>query len=92
MLVSKKHWDKLPKGVRKVLKATAKEMQAFVYARAAELEIELLQNLIDGGITVNQADKAAFIAASGAIYDEFSSTVPGGADMIAKAMELAGGS
>jgi tripartite ATP-independent transporter DctP family solute receptor len=92
VIVSKKHWDKLPNGVRKVLKETAKEVQTFVYARAAELEIELLQNLVDGGIQVNVADKDAFVAGSESIYEEFSSTVPGGGDMIAKAMSLAGGS
>jgi tripartite ATP-independent transporter DctP family solute receptor len=92
VIVSKKHWDKLPKGVRKTLKETAKEVQTFVYARAAELEIELLQNLVDGGIQVNVADKDAFIAGSKSIYDEFSTSVPGGGDMIAKAMSLADGS
>ncbi len=92
VIVGKKHWDSLPAEVRQIVEETAKETQSFVYAKAAELEIELLQNLIDGGITVNQADKAAFVAASKGIYDEFSSSVPGGGDMVAKAMELAGGS
>ncbi len=92
VIVGKKHWDGLPADVRRIVEETAKATQSFVYARAAELEIELLQNLIDGGITVNQADKAAFVAASKGIYDEFSSSVPGGGDMVAKAMELAGGS
>ena len=48
--------------------------------------------LKDGGITVNEADKGAFIAASGPIYDEFSSNVPGGQEMVSKTMKLGEGS
>ena len=92
VIVGKDHWDGLPADVQQILEETAKETQSFVYAKAAELEIELLGNLVDGGITVNQADKAAFVAASKGIYDEFSTSVPGGADMIADAMALAEGS
>ena len=51
--------------------------------------VELLADLTAGGMAVNIANKAAFIAASKAIYDEYASTVEGGAEMIAKAQSLA---
>ena len=38
---------------------------------------------------VNNADKDAFIAASKPIYEEFGASVPGGKDLIDKALGLA---
>ena len=69
VLVSKEHFAKLPEDIQKTLMETAQETQAFVYELAAQLETDLLQNLKDGGITVNTADKDAFIAASVPIYE-----------------------
>jgi tripartite ATP-independent transporter DctP family solute receptor len=87
--VSTKYWAKLPEDVRQALEATAKETQAFVYKTAAQLEVDLLAELKAGGMQVNNADKAAFIAASKPIYEEFGSSVPGGKALIDKALGLA---
>ena len=89
VLVSAKHFAKLPEDIQADLVAAAEESQAAVYEMAAQLETELLQNLIDGGITVNEADKAAFVEASKPIYDEFASTVDGGAELIEQVLSLA---
>lgn len=62
------------------------------YTKAAELETELLQVVKDAGVEVNEADKDAFIAASGAIYDEYASTVEGGGELVEKVRSLAAGS
>lgn len=88
LLVGKKRWKKLPKDVRKILEATAIEMQEFVYATAEKLENDLEKKL-GASMKVNRADKKAFIKASQAIYDEFGSTVPGGKKLIDQAMKLA---
>ncbi|MDB4223492.1 TRAP transporter substrate-binding protein [Granulosicoccus sp.] len=88
VLVSAKHFAKLPEDIQSDLMAAAAESQDAVYEMAAQLETELLQNLIDGGIEVNTADKAAFVAASKPIYDEFASTVDGGAELISKVQAL----
>ena len=40
------------------------------------------------GVKVNEADKNAFIAASKAVYEEFGKEVPGGADLVNKAVAL----
>jgi len=82
-------WATLDAGIRDVLEATAKEVQAFVYETAARFEVELLDKIKAAGVEVNEANKQAFIDASGAIYDEFATSVPGGADMVTKAQELA---
>ncbi len=87
--VSTKYWAKLPEDVRKVLEETAKETQAYVYKIAAQLEVDLLAELKAGGMAVNNANKDAFIAASKPIYEEFGSSVPGGKELIDKALGLA---
>jgi tripartite ATP-independent transporter DctP family solute receptor len=92
VLVSDKHFSALPQEVQDALTQCASDTQAFVYETAARLETELLQNLKDGGIQVNEADKAAFIEASKPIYEEFAGSVDGGQDLIDTVQELAGGS
>jgi tripartite ATP-independent transporter DctP family solute receptor len=91
-LVSDEHFSKLPQDVQDALVKCAEETQDFVYDTAAKLETELLNNLKAGGIEVNEADKAAFIAASKPIYDEFAATVEGGQELIDIVQSLADGS
>ncbi len=88
VVVSDKHFAKLPQDVQDIVVSTAREMQSYVYALAAKLETDLLKELVDGGITVNNADKGAFIAASKPIYDEFSSSVNGGAELVKTVLDL----
>ncbi len=89
VVVSAKKWAKLDDGIRSTLEAVAKETQGFVYENAARLEVELLEKIKADGVAVNEADKQAFIDASGAIYDEFSGEVAGAAEMIKMAQSLA---
>jgi len=89
VLVSAKHFAKLPEDIQADLMAAAAESQDAVYEIAASLETELLDNLKSGGVEVNEADKAAFIEASKPVYDEFSSSVEGGAELIETVQSLA---
>ncbi len=89
VLTSAKHFAKLPEDIQSDLMAAAAESQDAVYEMAAKLETELLENLKNGGVTVNEADKDAFIAASKPIYDEFAESVKGGADLITTVQSLA---
>lgn len=89
VLTSKKHYEKLPQGVRDELETCAASSQAFVYKRAAELEVELLQVIKDAGVEVNDADKDAFIEASKPIYEEFAASVDGGQELIDTVLGLA---
>ena len=91
-LVSDKHFAKLPQDVQDTLVDCAVQTQSYVYETAAELEVDLLDKLKAGGIAVNEADKAAFIAASKPIYDEFGTSVEGGQELIDTVQGLAGGS
>jgi tripartite ATP-independent transporter DctP family solute receptor len=87
--VGVKKWGALPADVRKVLEDTAKELQAFVYATAEKDENELLKKIKAAGVQVNEADKAAFVKASKAVYDEFGQSVKGSKELIDKALALA---
>ena len=92
LLVGKEKWDGLPKDQRDAIQAIAKETQAYVYEQAAKFDIELLGKLKSAGMQVNEPDRAAFVAASKAIYEEFSKAVPRAKEMIDKALALASGS
>ena len=84
----KQKFESLPPEVQQVLEETAKGTQDFVYETAAMLDEDLLTKLEEGGIQVNEADKDAFIEASQPIYDEFSSEVEIGKELIDKALSL----
>ena len=87
--VGAKKWASLPADVRKVLEDTAKDMQAFVYATAEKDENDLLAKIKSAGVQVNEADKAAFVKASKAVYEEFGQSVKGSKALIDKALSLA---
>jgi len=89
VLVSAKNFAKLPEDIQSDLMAAAAESQEAVYAMAAQLETDLLDNLREAGITINEADKGAFIEASKPVYEEFSSSVKGGAELIEQVQALA---
>jgi tripartite ATP-independent transporter DctP family solute receptor len=82
VLVSRKHWKKMPKDIKKILKSAAKETQKATYKKAAELENSLLADLKKSGMKVNKANHKAFVDASGPIYDQFSTSVNGAFGML----------
>ena len=88
LVVNAKKWEALPADVRTILETTAKETQAFVYAKGAKLDEDLLTKMKAAGIQVNEADKDAFIAASKPVYEEFAREVPGSKEVIDRAIAL----
>jgi tripartite ATP-independent transporter DctP family solute receptor len=89
VVVSKDNFAKLPADVQKVLSDCAKENSDWVYKKAAELDKDLLEEMKKASITVNEADKKAFIAASKPVYDEFAKSVEGGPALIEALQKLA---
>jgi tripartite ATP-independent transporter DctP family solute receptor len=85
-------WQRLPADVRKILEETLAESEPIILALAERLDNELLAKMKTTGIAVNEADKAAFVAASKAVYEEFAKQVPGGQGLIDKALSLSKGS
>ncbi|HEY5898311.1 MAG TPA: TRAP transporter substrate-binding protein [Burkholderiales bacterium] len=89
LAVGLKKWNSFPAEVRKTLDATAKDVQAWVYEKAAKDDEILLQKMkASGSIQVNEANKDAFIAASKPVYDEFAKEVPGAKEIIDRAIAL----
>jgi tripartite ATP-independent transporter DctP family solute receptor len=89
LAVGTKKWASLPADVRKTLEATAKDVQAWVYEKAAKDDEILLQKMkASGSIEVNEANKDAFIAASKPVYEEFAKEVPGAKEIIERAIAL----
>jgi tripartite ATP-independent transporter DctP family solute receptor len=86
--VGAKKWASLPADVRKTLEGTAKETQAFVYAKAAKDDEELLGKIKAAGVQVNAPNKDAFIAASKPVYEEFAKEVKGAKAVIDRAIAL----
>src|SRR5436190_9637804 len=88
LVISARQLEALPENLRKQVQQAAQETQAFVYQTGAKMDEDLLGKLKQAGMQVNQADKAAFQQASKHVYDEFSSEVPNGKQMIDKAIAL----
>ena len=88
LVTSVRRWEALPADVRKGLEEAARETQAYVYKTGAQEDQDLLGKLKQAGLKVNEADKAAFRAASKQIYDEFAAETPGGKEMIDKTVAL----
>ena len=85
-------WQRLPADVRKILEETLTETEPVILALAEKVDNDLAGKMKQSGIQINEADKAAFVNASKAIYSEFAAKVPGGQALIDKALSLAKGS
>ena len=63
-------------------------MQPVVYAIAEKDDDELIGKIKAAGVKVNEADKAAFVAASKPVYEEFGKEVKGSKELIDQALAL----
>jgi TRAP-type transport system periplasmic protein len=88
VVTSPRKFDALPEALRKQIQQAAQETQTFVYQTGAKMDDELLGKLQQAGMQVNQADKQAFQKASKPVYDDFSTEIPNGKQMIEKAIAL----
>ena len=89
LLAGRDRWRTLPPEIRTVLSGTARELQDFVYAEAEALDQRLLADLRSQGIEVNECDRESFLAAGRPIFDQFSSDVPGGGELVERSLALA---
>ncbi len=85
VVVSPARWAALPDDVRSVLEEEARAVQEYVYETAQRLDDDLLGQIRSTGVQVNTPERAAFISASRAVYDEYSATVSRGAELIERA-------
>jgi tripartite ATP-independent transporter DctP family solute receptor len=91
LITSDKHFAELPADVQEILKSTSVRMRSWIFAKAVQIEGELLDGLdgLASKMQTNQIDVKAFRAASRPVYNEFIRTVPGGARLILTVAELA---
>ncbi len=87
--VGKAAFAKLDPEVQKVLRETAVEMAAWAREQGGAADGDLKGKLEAAGMTVNVADRQAFVDASAPIYDQFAKEVPNGKALIDKALSLA---
>ncbi|MGQ7794221.1 TRAP transporter substrate-binding protein [Faunimonas sp. B44] len=88
VVVGSNKFGRLDEETQKILEEAAKETQAFVYEKAAELDRDLVKVITDAGVAMNEVDKDAFIKASQPVYDAFATEVPEGKTLIDKALAL----
>ncbi len=82
-------YDDMDAEIRKVLEDTAREMALWARAAGADDDASLQGQLVEAGMEMNNADRAAFVEASKPIYETFAAEVPAGQALIDAALELA---
>jgi TRAP-type transport system periplasmic protein len=82
-------WSRLPDDIRAAIEEEAAAAQAFAYGEAERLDAELLETLRASGIAINDADRDGFRAAGQSVYEAFGAAVPGGRELIDRALALA---
>jgi TRAP-type transport system periplasmic protein len=86
-LTGAQKWATHPEELQALLEGVARETQAYVYETAAAMEDELLGEL-GASMEVNEVDIDAFIAASQPVYGAFAEEVPGGGELVERALAL----
>ena len=92
LATSARTWKGWDAGLRSVIEDCAGKASDFAYDASAKMDKDLLAKFEQAGMTVNEADKDAFIAASKPIYEQFGSQVEGGQTLIEQIQALAAGS
>ncbi|GGE95884.1 TRAP transporter substrate-binding protein DctP [Stappia taiwanensis] len=92
ILMSKRSWDRLDEAQQKALKAAGKVAEAYFLEEAKGLDGKLIKAYKDAGVEVVEMsadDYAAWLEiAKKTSYKEFSEKVPGGDELIAKALAV----
>ena len=81
LIVNEDFWQKLPKDVQQTIAKIAWATGDFARSEGERLDRELQEKLAPP-MRLNEADKEAFIKASGAVYEEFGKEVAGGAELV----------
>ncbi|RAI02393.1 C4-dicarboxylate ABC transporter [Acuticoccus sediminis] len=91
LATSSRNWKKWDDDLKAVISDCALKASDFAYEHGAKVDAEFIAKFEEAGVEVNEADKQAFIDASGPIYEEFGQQVEGGADLIKKIQSLDSG-
>lgn len=82
-------WGELPDDVKQAVTEVAASVQEWALAQGQAADDELVAKVRAAGVEINEADKAAFVAASAPVYAAFAEKVPGGDALVSRAQALA---
>lgn len=82
-------WNDLPDNVQAAVSTVAASVQDWALSEGETADNQLVDKVKEAGMEVNEADKAAFIAASAPVYANFAAQVEGGAELVSRAQALA---
>ncbi len=88
--VSPARWDRLPEELRTAVEEVAREMREYVHETAAAMDADYLARIRQAGVEVNEAEPDRFLEASRPLYEEFSTRVDGGRELIEQAVSVGG--
>jgi len=92
VLISKKSWDKLNDAQKKALTAASKKAEAFFTAESKKLDDKMIETFKQNRVEVITLTPAEFDAwravAQRTSYKEFAEKVPGGKQLIEKALSV----
>lgn len=87
-----KAFSKLDADIQVALVETAREMETWARTKGAAGDGDLRDKLVAAGMTMNVADRAAFVEASKPVYETYKTEFPKGGELVQRALALAGGS
>jgi TRAP-type C4-dicarboxylate transport system substrate-binding protein len=87
--MGKATYDKLDPAIRDVLVKTARDVALWAREQGAADDKRLQDDLVQKGMTLNVANRKAFVDASKPIYDKFATEIQGGQAMIDQSLKLA---
>jgi TRAP-type C4-dicarboxylate transport system substrate-binding protein len=92
ILISKKSWEGLNEAQQKALMAASKKAEEYFFEEAKKLDQKMIDTFKGAGVEVVEMSKADFDAwlaiAKETSYKEFSEKVPGGKELIEKALAV----
>lgn len=87
--MGKRVYESMDPEIVAVLEETARELSAWAREQGEADDARLEELLVEGGMTMNVADREAFVEASQPVYEAFAEEVDGGKEMIDAAISLA---
>ena len=92
ILISKKSWEGLNEAQQKALMAASKKAEDYFFEEAKKLDQKMIDTFKGAGVEIAEMSKADFDAwlaiAKETSYKEFSEKVPGGKELIEKALAV----
>ncbi|MCB8840421.1 TRAP transporter substrate-binding protein [Aurantimonas sp. VKM B-3413] len=91
LVTSARQWKGWDDEVKTAVQDCATKASDFAYKTSAQMDDDLVGKIKEAGVTVNDADKDAFIKASKPIYEQFGKEVDGGQKLIDDIQALSSG-